>query len=225
MNLDETKDLAQGIIQAGYDENKGEDDVKMDMFAAKIPFSKLSSLFKSISIELGHIIDPKEIKDGINELIEQVSWDAMESWSDITEAVSGIMERVNGSTEGRVLTLIRAFCKVEEIDLPKKPKGTVGGRARGGKAAAAIVSLFNDNPEPTKQDFHDAVRPCTKGDKNVLDYINMYYYVVSAVKSGTDLPSAITKLSSQADPKGNDEVVQDTAPDLEVEEAEEDMVA
>ena len=225
MNLEELKVLATQIIEAGHADDKTEDDIKMDMFGAKIPFSKLNSLYKTIAIELGLLVDPKVVTEGVSELVEMVSWDDMETWDDVQGAVDSIADKVDGATPQRVISLIRAHCREEEIELPKKPKGTAGGggRARGGKAAAAMVELFAANPAPTKQEFYDVVRPVTKGHRNVMDYMNMYFYILSAVKGGEgDLTKIIEALRGTEDPKNLD--TPEEAPEV-AEFDEEDEVA
>lgn len=204
MNLEELKTLATKIIDEGFMEGKSEDDIKMDMFAAKIPFSKLNSLYKSIAIELGHIVDPKVVAEGVNGYVDQVDWDGMGSWDEVQTAIDGIVGEVNGATPQRVLALVRSYCKNEEIELPKKPKGAGGGGGgKGGKIASAIAELFKTNKTPTKQDFYDAILPNVKGHRNATDVTKMYLGVCLAVTSGRGIAEVMEELNKQPWPKDN----------------------
>ena len=220
MDLEAIKLQATSIIEEGYAEGKSEDDVKMDMFAAKIPFSKLNALYKSISIELGHIVDPKIVAEGVNEYLDKVDWDAMESWDEVQTAIDGIAVEVQGATNARVTALVRSFCKNEEIELPKKPKGSGGGGGgKGGKIATAIAELFLTNKTPTKQEFYDAILPNVKGHRNATDVTKIYLGVCLAVTSGRGIAETMEELNKQSWPKDNTGVEEVSDDEFEDDEA------
>ena len=230
MSQDEIYELAKGIIVAGNADGKSDDDIKMDMFAAKVPFSKLNSLFKTISIEEGLIVDPKVIATAAGEFIEQISWDEFEEWPQVQEAVDGIVDRVDGATNARILTLIRAYCREEEIELPKKPRAGGGGGGRGSKLIGAIVDMAIANPEMTKQEAYDAIRPLVssksgKHHSNTLYYVNTAFAQCIAVAKSITLADSLKALKAQADPAGSDEAVSSDDDFAEADDFSEEEVA
>jgi len=217
MNLDETKALAKDIIETGYAENMSEDDIKLEMFTQKIPYSKLNSIFKSLSIELGLMVNPKDVTDGANALIEKIDWTVCEEWDNVATNIDHIVDNVDGASAARVLTLIRAFCKDEEIELPRKPKASSGGGggSKGGKVAVAVADLFAQG-QPTKQEYYDTVLPLVKGPKNALAFMSTFFLICSAAKAGSSLAQAIEDTKDMPMPD-----VEDTAS----EDEDEDMMA
>ncbi|RLA18840.1 MAG: hypothetical protein DRQ56_06645 [Gammaproteobacteria bacterium] len=201
MNLEEVKALATGIIENGYAEEMSEDDIKMEMFTQKVPYSKLNTLFKTISISLGLMVDPKEVTDGINALVEKIDWESKTEWSQVAETLDHIVDNVDGSTVARALTLVRAHCRDEEIELPKKPRASGGGGgAKGGKVAAAIADIFAKGV-PTKEELYNAVLPLVKGPKNAEAFVNMYFGICVAVKTGESLATAMASTKDQKMPE------------------------
>lgn len=204
MNLEETTLLATQIIEDAHAAGKDEDDVKMEMFAAKIPFSKLNSLYKSISIKLGHIVDPKEVTAGIGEAILEIPWEQFTTWDEVEPAISHVVDSIDGATSTRVIALVRTHCRENEIDLPRKPKGSAGGGPRSSKLSETIVALVASNPQATKAEAYDAISPLVGGanrHKNTLYYINTTFAICVAVKTEVSLADVLAALKAQPDPE------------------------
>lgn len=221
MELDEIKTLAKQVIVQGHEADKSEDDIKMDMFAAKVPFSKLNALYKTISIEEGYIVDPKEVAEGVNAYITSgdIDFEALSTWDEVSSIVDGIAGEVNGATATRVLSLIRSYCKDEEIELPKKPKGSSGGGGgKGGKIAQAITALFMTNRNPTKQEFYDAVLPNVKGHRNASDITKMYLGICLGVVNQQGIETVMAELNKQSWPTDNTGSAEDADDDFEEED-------
>lgn len=203
-SLEEIKIIANQVIESGHLEGKGEDDVKMEMFAQGVPFSKLNSLYKAVSIELGHLVDPKLVTEGLNELIKDIPWDTYEEWEEVESAVSALVDAVDGATSGRALSLIRTYCRNEEVSLPRKPKASsTGSGGRTSKLANAVVDLVISTENPTKQDAYDVVFPLTSGKnqhKNAMYYVNSVFSVALASRKGVALSEVVKELASQAEP-------------------------
>lgn len=207
--LEELKEIAINVIQAGHMEGHDDDTVRMEMFKEGIPFSKINSLFKSTRIDLGLVVDPKVVTEGLNELIQDIPWEDYSEWSQIEEAITALTDNVDGATSGRALSLVRAYCRNEEVELPRKPKAasTTGG-TRVSKLADAIVSLVVANPQATKQEAFEVVYPLTSGKnqyKNAMHYVNTVFSVAQAAATGSVLSDVVANLASQEDPAGGDE--------------------
>lgn len=224
----ELKQTATSIIENGFANDMSEDDIKMEMFSNKIPFSKLNTLYKQVAIELGLMVDPKVVTENVNEMLKEMPLDEIEEWSQVESAVQHVVDNVDGATSARVLTLMRTYCKENEIELPKKPKSAAGGGPRTSKLAEAVVSLVNRNPNATKQEAYDTLKPLVGGNfqhKNTLYYINTSFALALAAKKGIDLENVVAELKKQPDPEGSDpspeEVEQKEKEEAEKEEQEE----
>lgn len=203
MKTDEMKAIAAKVVKAGWDAGKDEDDIKMDMFTAKIPFGKLNSLFKTLSIEGGFMADPKEVTEAVKEILEGYG-DKIElaDWAAVEATVDHIVANAEGATPARALVLFKAHCRDNEIEMPKKPGGGAGA-PRAGKLASTVIDLVNGNKAATKQDAYDALYPIVTGDnhhRNVLYYINTMFVQCLAIANGQTLKEAVALLGAQDDP-------------------------
>jgi len=227
MTEQDYKATATKIIENGFANDMSEDDIKMEMFSAKIPFSKLNSLYKQISIELGLMVDPKVVTENVNNLLEQMPLDEIEEWHQVESAVQHIVDNVDGATPARVLTLMRSHCKDQEIELPKKPKSASGTSGpRTSKLSEAVVNLVNKNPNATKQEAYDTLKPLVGGNfqhKNTLYYINTSFALALAAKKGVTLEEVVTELKKQQDPEGSDTSPEEVEKQEQQEEQEEEQ--
>lgn len=185
MEIKEMKEKTLEILEAA--ENPADKDaVLSQMFAAGIPFGKLNSLYKNASIEGGFVVDPAVVKDNLLETLDEV--DAASTFGDWTEVegmVDELVEKVEGSTVAQCLRYFKAWCKDNEIDLPKKPKASAGTRVGGlGKVNEAIVDYANSTDEVTPQGMYDAILPNVKGPDNAKYYANGNIVLVLALKKG-----------------------------------------
>jgi len=178
MKMKEMKEIATPIIESGFESGADHDDIKGALVAAKIPFGKINSLFKTIAIELELMRDPADIKSEIDAQVTESEWDAIDTWDQITSVVEEIMDEVEGSTEAQVLSVIRAYFKDQGLTLPKKTAKKAGARSTGGKIQAAVFGLFASTQKPTKQELYDAVEPCISGKIETNTIFNVKHYFI-----------------------------------------------
>ena len=203
MKTDEMKTLAEGIVKAGWTEGKDEDDIKMDLFVAKIPFGKLNTLFKSVSIELGFMADPKEVTEGLKAVLEGYG-DKIElaDWGAVESTIAHMAKDIEGATPQRALALLKAHCRDNEIEFPKKPAGAAGA-PRAGKLANAIVALVIGNKASTKAEAFAIIYPLVGGEmkyKNALYYVNTTFAHCMAAANGQALAEVVSDINKQVDP-------------------------
>lgn len=225
MKTEEMKTLATGIVKAGWEAGKDEDDIKMDMFTAKIPFGKLNTLFKNCSIELGFMADPKEVTDGLKEVLEGYG-DKIElaDWAAVESTLAHMAGQVEGATPQRALSLLKAHCRDNEIEFPKKPAGAAGA-PRAGKLANAIVDLVNSAKDATKAQAFEVIYPLVGGQmkyKNALYYVNTTFAHCMAIANAQPLAETIANINGQVDPE---DPKADDAPATEDGEIAEDELA
>lgn len=202
--LEELRNIAIPIIQQAAEEGANADDTKMNMFASKVPYSKINSLYKNISIELGLMVDPKQVTEGINSKIKSIDWSAYKSWDDVITVLNQVEQATPGATASRVLTLVRAYTKEEEIKLPEKPRATGGTGPRSSKLSSTIVDMITKNPSTSKIEAYKVIHGLVGGanrHKNTLFYVNTTFAICSAVANGVSLVDAVSSLKAQEDPE------------------------
>ena len=204
MNIDKYRKAALPIIVAAYKNDHDDDTLKMNLMGAGVPFSKLNMVAKTIAIEENLLVDPKIVTDALAERIPTVTWaDVKDSWDDFSGMVTKLADSVEGATFKRTIALVRAYAKNDlDLSMPGKPRGgfTV---ARVGVIAEVVTGLFAANPQPTKQDFYDAVYPHVKGEKkhdSCMYYMGLYLSIASTLMSEDDIETTVKRLAEQENP-------------------------
>lgn len=189
------------IVISGFkaDPKEDENTIKSKMFAAHSDFNSINTLYKSITIESGLVIDPAVVTSEIKAQVEGSDWDGCKTWDDVVKFAEGIVEEVSGSTTNRVLSAAKKYCKENEIELPKEEKVTTS-KARGGKINDAFVTAFNTNAKATKAECYALVRPVVKQHSNATDRINLHYFGYFAVANKITLAEAIEATKSESMP-------------------------
>lgn len=190
MTPEEMQALATQIITQAFNENASEDDTKQAMFSQGIPFSKLNPLYKSLSIALGFITDPKEVTAGIKANMVNCQWDACQEHSHVEAFVKQLMETVPGATNMRVMQLVKPYVKSLGITLPEPPTAAKGTRNSVGAVASAAVEYFNSTEAPTKDGMFNAIRPHVAAHKNAVANTKLYFNVLWAAVNRVPLIDA-----------------------------------
>jgi len=190
------------------------DSVLADMFAAGIPFGKLNALYRSVGIDNGFIVDPSVIKENIEAELDELDADTTyDEYSEVESTIDAICENVEGATAAQVTRYFKAWCRDNEIELPKKPKASSGARTGGlGKVTKAMIEYINGTDKPTTQGMYDAVLPHVKGPRNAKDYTNMFFVFALACKFGISGEKAVEGVKAM--PKLN---MEDTAAPVEAD--------
>lgn len=117
----ELSEVGQKIKDA-FDDNieSDEDSIKMAMLQAGCKFKAVSRLYNQYMIDAGLLATKEEKTDAIVNALD--SFDVSEE-DGFGEAVSQVAESVSGVTGNSAATMIRSYCKREEIEVFSKPKG------------------------------------------------------------------------------------------------------
>ncbi len=207
------KDKATPVLEAGFEAGTEHDDIKGELFSAGIPFGKINTVFKSLAIELGLMKDPAVLKAELIAAVEESDWEGAANFAQIEASADEIAEDT-GATPAQVMVKVRAYCKENDIELPKKAASKGVSRAKGGKCPVAIVDLFNEVQKPTKVEFYEVVRPLVKAHKNAMDYMTMFMPLAYAIGNSMTLPDALAEMKDMDVPEDPD------APEVAEEAAE-----
>ncbi len=172
----EVYDEAKAIIVSGFEANQDEDAIKGAMFNKGISFSNLVRLFKSITVSEGLVRSAKKIKADIQEAVStdfdtsDLTADTL-TWEVIEPVLKGILENVKGSTDKKVLNVMKAVLADADLIMPKKPKVKKGRTA--GKINVAIAKFFAENAEATLEEFTTMIIDVTT-EKSAKKWCRMY---------------------------------------------------
>jgi len=167
----ELKPLTEGeikIIKAfekAIEDESDEDEVKMAMLMAGCKFKKVASVYIRLMTDAGLIATKKEKAEAIAAVFEHYDVSEEEGFDD---AVSALVNSVNGATEGSAAGMIRAFCKKSELEFFKKPKGAP--RTNGFKYH--YFKALRENPNMGEQESDDLVKKL--GSPNDYRYLTFY---------------------------------------------------
>jgi len=196
MSMEEMKDKTKAAFEAATDATD-KDAVCMAMFQSGVDFSKLNTLYKTVGIAEGYLVDPAVVKEGVQDFLEDYEID-LQSWSDVEGVISDILDKVDGCTGTVAMRIIRAHCKDNDIDFPKKAKASKGPRGRGGKVAIAMVDYFTEADEVTPAGMYEVVLPLVKGPVNAEWNVKTFFAPFYAVKEGMSLKQANKEIKDLA---------------------------
>jgi len=109
-------------IRSAFDANQGQDeeDVKMSMLQAGCKIKSVTRMYNQFMIDSGMMAS----KDEKNEVLEKNLTDVDLSDEDtFNVAVENIAAEITGATEVSAATMIRSYCKRENVECYKKPVG------------------------------------------------------------------------------------------------------
>lgn len=142
------------IVRAGYEANKKDDDIMIDIVTAGISFRKAGKLFKQATEKLGLRVSAKDRNEKVAEILAGLEFHP-ESEEDVKAAIKAVVDGVDDTDEKQALASIRRYAKQNGIELPKveKVKGAKKGAAGGGGFRSKALQWIVDNPEATVEEY------------------------------------------------------------------------
>lgn len=119
-------DKVKDIVKAGIEAGKNEDQILVEIVNSGVKFSAATRYYKEALKESGMYISSKDRKEQATAILKEMEF-APESFQDVQDAVVKIREGVVDTDDKKALSAIRAYCKENEIAMPKKAKGGAGG--------------------------------------------------------------------------------------------------
>lgn len=115
-------------IRAAFDETQGQDEevVKMAMLQAGAKIKSVTRLYNQFMIDSGLLASKEEKEEALDAACDDID---LTDEDNFDSAVSQIVETVTGATDQTAATMVRAWCRRNEVDCYKKPAGE--GRRSG----------------------------------------------------------------------------------------------
>jgi hypothetical protein len=174
-----------------------DDEIGNAMFAAGIPFSQIKKLVQEVGVELGLIVDTREIKANILSHLEGSEDMVFAKHSQFEALVQELVEEVKGSDEKIATSVLKAYCKKNEIAIPAAPKAGDKKSGRLGKLNQIYIETFKANPNATREDLFRALLPATKTKKNAFDYASTMHVMLWAIANGKTVEEAMSEVGGQ----------------------------
>lgn len=165
-------------IKDAFEDNidSDEDSIKMAMLQAGCKFKAVSRLYNQYMIDAGLVATKEEKTEAVTSVVEEYEIDTAEGFD---KAVAYISELINGATESSAATMIRSYCKREELEVYTKPKGvrTTGFRFK-------FYAALRDNPSMTAEEaLVFGNKYGSENDKRAFTHYQLIRKLVNAVHS------------------------------------------
>lgn len=165
------------IILEGFEKEKDDDQILVEMVQAGISFRNAGKMFRQCVEENGLRISSKKRQESILEILERNEFVA-ESYDAVQDMADRIavgdkqkeLEPVADTSRNQALKVIRKYCKDLEIEFPKADRIPKGGlRAR-------FLSFAASNPLITDAELEDWYVSSTKqkSDDQATKWMNRY---------------------------------------------------
>ncbi len=165
---------------AAHDADKDDDSVKIEMLAAGAKFKQVTRMFGELMIEFGYAVSKEEKAQAVSDACEEKELDTEEGFDAAVEALVGALESVNERGAG---TMIRAYCKKNEIEFFKKPK-TVAGE-RKDSFTSKFREFLIDKPNASSDDvlgfFDEHGNENQKQNKSTQRYFQSMREITNAI--------------------------------------------
>jgi len=163
--LTEAEIKIAAAFESAVEDGKDEDEIKMAMLMAGCKFKKVAGVYNSLMTDAGLIATKEEKAEAVAAAFEDYDVSTEDGFKDAVVALEG---SVTGATEASASGMIRAFCKKNEIEFFKKPKGAP--RTNGFKYR--YFKALRENPNMGAQESDDLVKKL--GSPNDYRYLSFY---------------------------------------------------
>lgn len=150
-----------GIIVAGVEADKTDDQILVDIVNAGISFKNAGKMFKKIMEEKGLRINSKTRQEQVFKILKKARFKPKE-YSQVETMLAVVRKEVTDTSEKQALSLVKKYAKEGELTLPKAPK------TAGGKGKAKINAFMIENPTAKKAEFKKFMLELGKKEK-VID--------------------------------------------------------
>jgi hypothetical protein len=116
---------------------------KLNELGVTFKIKQLGNLVKNEIAEQGLVISNAQRRDLANEILQGSEF-SPETWQDVEDQIENLVAEVQDTDRKQALSLIRKFCKTNEIELPKRSSGSK--KSAGGFRQRAINWMMENSP-------------------------------------------------------------------------------
>jgi len=176
--VEEHKDALVAMMEGDGDQNS----CLVFLVNEGVPFNQAGGILKAALEGSGLLVSNSDRKAKVATILAENDFDP-ESWSDVEDAVELVLEDVPSADKKSALSAIRAFCKVNEIAMPKKVREK---KERKLSWAAAMRLFVAQNPACSDEDLGDKLEELGKDDSKIKPYIKLRAFANLVIESQTE---------------------------------------
>lgn len=144
-NEDKALEKVKVAFEKAVGAGKNEDEIKMAMINAGATFKNVSRMYTDLCVSSGLITS----KDKKAEIVAAVMAKAkVDNEEGLKTAIDNVVSKCKGVSEKAAAGLIRSYCKKNEIDMYKRPKGAGGSSG----FASKFYGFLRSNPKASEAD-------------------------------------------------------------------------
>lgn len=163
--LNETEQKILSAFKEAIGAEKDDDDIKLAMIQAGAKFSNVTRYFNKFSVDEGLVISKEDKAELVS---DAVSENDVSDADGFKAAVKYVAENGTGLTEKQAASAIRTYCKKNEVEIYKAPRG--GGQRK--HIIDDVVNLLVDNPMLTKEEMTKFIEE--NGNKTAKTWEHFY---------------------------------------------------
>ena len=157
--------IGQAFIKA-MDEGKSEDMVKMDMIQAGSKFKTVTREYNQLMVDTGRSASPERKSELVMSAVADNNMSTEEGFDAAVKYITGAESSIS---EKQAAASIRAYCRKNDIEVYKKPKGTGSGKSGFASEFYAYLAA-----EPRTEEEARAYIQGTDGNKETSDNVKRH---------------------------------------------------
>ena len=147
------EEVTREAFDVAVEENKGEDEIKLDMIQSGATFKTVTRLYNQFMIDAGLAISKEDRNNAIAEALEGKEFGSEE---DFDLAVDSLVVSVKGTTERSAAALVRAYAKKNDLTYFTKPKVS----AKINDINKMVCEYMLDKVEFNHEEIFNFIRSC-----------------------------------------------------------------
>lgn len=160
-------DKVKEIVEAGIKAGKSDEEMVIEIIQTGIAFGAAGRMFKKAVQEGGYRLTNKEREENVMNHLANAEFEPTDY--DQVKAMAEELEKSIKDTDSvRAMRLIKKYCKVNEIEFPKKPKKPKGG------FLAMFKQFVISNPAVSVEELHSWIEENTKTEERADSFKKKY---------------------------------------------------
>ena len=168
------------IVEAGFAAGKEDDDIKIEIVQAGVPFKLANKLFTEVVTQKGFRISVADRKVAVREILIANDFEPS-TYEEVTAMLEKLSDEVSDTSTAQALKAVKAYAKEFSIEIPKPAK-----KAKGG-FKTVVQNAVVANPDMSQEEFislcEEAGKDAEKLVASMWPNIEFVHRVVASVRA------------------------------------------
>lgn len=138
----------------------------VEIIETGVGFKAAGRLFQQIATGLGLAISNKERSEKTQELLEGLEVE-FDTYEDVGKLIAYVMKEIPATEPKQAMGQIRKYCKLNDIDIPKKAKAPGGIKAK-------VFTFMIENPDTDMETFTEFMESLDRNEGTTRRYWEMF---------------------------------------------------